>query len=195
MTEHLAIPRVSTSGTGWRALFTAENALLLYALTFTYFLCSQIAFNASFIYNLGFYAVAVPAFLWALRNDRALLSQVPRTLGLRATQAFFLFVIVHALVFRYPEQSPFRTVGDTLLNALFMLMALVMFAQQRVDIVKLLRWLSASVIVFGVVSMAYHAILETPDMQFIPLGRAHNPIPTGNIYAFLIIRFWEDRLF
>ena len=169
-----------------------SRATLIFVASFFYFLCSQLLTNSTFIYHLGFYGVLVPSFLYIAFNQRSSLPTIPYHVGTLGLLAFFLFATAHALIGAFPDQSLGKAFKEIILNSAFLCMALVVFAKRNLDSPTLLRSLVLTTLVMIPVSYAYYVYDSSKTPHFLPIGRAHNPIPIGNLYSVAaLIALWQ----
>jgi O-antigen ligase len=167
----------------------APPPLAWFLAGFVYFLCSNYIFTASFIYNLGFYILTLPLFLYAVKCRPALVTGLPRTTGTIGLACFFCFVFLHALIWRYPDQSFLRTLRDTILTGLFATMAMAAFAEATPQ--RLLRPLVPVALICGCLTLLKFLPAGDFATRLTPMGRAHNPILGGNVYSVAgIIATW-----
>lgn len=155
---------------------------LVFACLFFYFLASQLMTSSTFIYHVGFYGLLLPSFLYALAKDRALLAQIPYNVGTLGLVMFHLFVAAQSVIGGYADPSLAKSLFEVLLSLLFVLMALAIFADRRIDSLTLLRSFMLTVTLFAPLSILWDALDPTSD-RLLPIGRAHNPIPIDNLYA------------
>lgn len=169
----------------------APRATLIFVSAFFYFLCSQILTNSTFVYHLGFYGLLLPSFIYLAFTQRGVLRNVPFHVGSLGLIAFFSFVILHAALGQFADQSLIKIMRDTLLNGAFMVMALSIFSAPRINSLALLRSFILTTIIMVPISYAMRVYDPTQPHHFLPIGRAHNPIPIGNLYAFAaLVSLW-----
>lgn len=144
--------------------------------------------TGTFLYNLGFYGLLLPVFLWLIVHERATI-QRDYNVGTLSLMVFFAFVALHGVLWQPSEQPLSKTLLDTLWNALFVTMAYQCFRLRAMSDTLLPKALMVTTIIFACVSMTrygeYAAILasgEIPTHSWM-IGRAHNPIPIGSLYA------------
>lgn len=169
-----------------------SRATLIFVASFFYFLCSQLLTNSTFIYQLGFYGALFPSFLYIAFNQRSSLPTIPYHVGTLGLLAFFLFAAAHAVIGAFPDQSLGKAFKEIILNSAFLCMALAVFAKRNLDSPTLLRSLVLTTLVMIPVSYAWYVYDSSKTPHFLPIGRAHNAIPIGNLYAFAaLIGLWQ----
>jgi hypothetical protein len=153
-----------------------------FALLFVYFLCSQILTNATAIYNIGYYGLVLPSFLYAAIKHPSRIRQIPCSVGAVGIAVFLVFVALHAVIGQFPDQSLSKTLLGALFTGIFVLMSMSFFNARDIDSLALLRCFLLTVIVMAPISYVLFRIHPT-TYSLLPIGRAHNPIPIGNLYA------------
>lgn len=178
--------------TGDTAEQPATRATLIFVASFFYFLCSQLLTNSTFIYHLGFYGVLVPSALYVALKWRASLPPIPYHVGTLSLFVFFLFAAAHAVIGAFPDQSLAKTFKEIILNSAFVCMALVVFARRSTNSATLLNCLVFTTVIMIPVSYAFYVCVPIEANHFLPIGRAHNPIPIGNLYCVAaLIGLWQ----
>jgi O-antigen ligase len=169
-----------------------STAAVIFVASFFYFLCSQLLTNSTFIYQIGFYGVLLPSFLFLAFRQRAFLASIPYHVGTLGLLAFFLFATAHAVLGTFPEQSVGKILKEITLNSMFLWMALAVFANRAINSPALLKSLMFTTLVMIPVSYVFYHYDPTKTENFLPIGRAHNPIPIGNLYAVAaLIALWQ----
>lgn len=169
-----------------------SRATLIFVASFFYFLCSQLLTNSTFIYHLGFYGVLLPSFLYVAIKQRALYRTIPYHVGTLGLLAFFVFAIAHALLGGFADQAVSKILKDIMLNGVFLVMALLIFTNRRLDSPALLKSLILTTLVMIPISYVYFLSVPANTLHFLPIGRAHNSIPIGSLYAVAaLIALWH----
>lgn len=171
---------------------STSRATLIFVASFFYFLCSQLLTNSTFIYHLGFYGVLLPSFLYVAIKQRTLYHIIPYHVGTLGLMVFFCFAIVHAVLGGFADQALSKILKDITLNGVFLVMALLIFTNRSADSPALLKSLVVTTLVMIPVSYVYFLYTPAKTLHFLPIGRAHNSIPIGSLYAVAaLIALWH----
>lgn len=161
-----------------------------FGVLFIYFLCSQLLTSATAVYNIGFYALVLPSFLYAVIRQPSLIRAVPCTIGAIGVAGFLLFVALHALIGQFADQSIGKILLGVVFTGIFMLMSTSFFAERHFDSLAPLRCFMLVVIIMAPISYGLYWLNPITE-YFLPIGRARNPIPIGNLYAIAaVIATW-----
>ncbi len=159
----------------------------IFSLLFIYFICSQLLFNATFFYHVGLYGLLIPSFLLAIYHGYLPRHYWPHSAHGALLAAFFVALMVHAMVWTYDDQSLARSLRDIALNGLFVLMALRFFSYREAHLRWLVKALIVTVLVMGSGTLLHYLWMGDFSTRMDLIGRAHNPIPIGNIYAMVAL--------
>lgn len=169
-----------------------SNANLIFVAGFFYFLCSQLLTNSTFIYQLGFYGVLVTSFLYIAFKQRSSLPPIPYHVGTLSLLVFFIFAVAHTVLGAFPDQPILKALKEIILNGMYLYMALTVFTRRSIDSPALLNSLVFTTVMMIPVSYVFYIQGPAETMHFLPIGRAHNAIPIGSLYAFAaLIGFWQ----
>lgn len=162
---------------------TLSKTLFLWG--FTFYIVMQFAVSAAAASTIWFYAAVLPAFLYYLYHYRTENARVFSHPLVRVYGGFFLFILLHAVVFSAYHEGTSKVIRNALASGIFFYCAIGFFSALR-DAQKI-TFLQITAIISGacaLISIVIYLVIQPEDPRLIPLGRANTQVLAAFIYTF-----------